>query len=84
MEIGWKSVTVNDIKYMIVRGIPPRMPGVVYSLQPFSAEPAYSQARLKSPAAIEKADQIRRPDHRRHRLHAAEPGGDGGIVYSAG
>jgi hypothetical protein len=42
------------------------------------------QARFEVEQGVEAARYVRRPDHRRHRLRATEPGGDGSAVHAVG
>jgi hypothetical protein len=45
---------------------------------------ATSQAGVTAGEGAEVAGQIRRADHRRHRLRTAKPGGDGSVIHDAG
>jgi hypothetical protein len=57
--------------------------GVLLQVQLVGAGTAGGQARFEAEQGVEAAECVRRPDHRRPRLCAAESGGDGGLVHPA-
>jgi hypothetical protein len=66
-------------------GVDPCRPQtVLLHVQPVGAGPARSQARSEAKQDLKKAQCLRRLDHRRPWLCAAEPGGDGSAVHVVG
>ena len=63
---------------------PRRSQGLLLHLQPVGAGTLGGQARLKTEQGAQAVGGLRRPDHRRHRLCATEPRGDGGAVHAVG
>ncbi len=63
---------------------PCRSQDLLLHLQPAGAGAARGQARFEAEQGAQAAGCLRRADHRRHRLCAAEPGGDGGAVHVIG
>jgi hypothetical protein len=57
---------------------------VLLHVQPVGAGVVGGQARFETEQGTETAQCVRRPYHRRHRLRATEPGGDGGVVHPVG
>ncbi len=59
-------------------------PRVLLHVQPVGARVVGGQARLETEQGPETTRCLRRTDHRRYWIRAAEPRGDGGAVHAAG
>jgi hypothetical protein len=57
---------------------------VLLHLQPVGAGAVGGQTRLEAEQSAQALECVRRLDHRRPGLRAAEPGGDGGAVHAVG
>ncbi len=69
---------------LVARTDPGGPQDVLLHVQPLGAGTAGGEARLEVGQDAEAAQCLRRSDHRRLGLCAAEPGGDGGAVHAAG